>query len=533
MNKLLPTLLLFVSVYLQAQCPGTYQATLDANNVSASFIVPEALFWDTDNSTYTVPKGSDKHPIFSGSIWMGGIDENNSLKVAASTYRQTGNDFFPGPLNEEGQILNGGCSNFNFAWQIVSDEVEAFVNSGFNEAYLTNNIKNWPGRNNPLFNMFNLPQDLDLAPFNDNNGDGIYNPLDGDTPVCKGNQNFWWIFNDKAGPHTETGGEKLGVQISAYAYSIIHSSSLDNTTFWEFDVTNKSGLDIADYYFGFFLDVDLGNYQDDFIGCIPHKNIAYGYNGDDFDEGPTGYGEEIPIVGIEILEGVKNDGIDTKMSGFMFYNGDFSVQGNPETAQHFYNVLQSKWKDGTQMAHPGTDGDGYGEGTPTTFMFPHYPNQPQPSWSECSWNIQPADRRFVASSGPGQLSNGATQSIKTAVYWVPDVPHPCPNISEYFSEASYWGNTVVNYFEYITSTSNIKQNLIQLSPNPASKQVSINSPQQAFNQVNIYTLNGQLVQSHKGFTNQLNIEDLPNGQYLISFTKNETRIATQKLVVLR
>jgi len=535
MKTISPFLLLFLSIFLNAQCWGEFRSgrQLNANNINTTFFVPDALFWNFQDARYEAPKGSNKHSLFCGSIWMGGIDEIGQLKVAANTYSQIGHDYFPGPLNNDGELIENACENFNVAWEITSDEVEAFVESGFEETYLTNNLKNWPGRNNPLFDMFDLPQDLDLAPFNDNNSDGVYNPLDGDTPICKGNQNFWWIFNDIAENHTESGGNKLGVQVAAYSYSIIHTSSLNNTTFWEFDVTNKSGLDISDYYFGFFIDVDLGNFLDDFVGCIPDMNIAYGYNGDDFDDGTAGYGEEIPIVGIEILEGVKNNEDDAKMSHFISYFGGFNVQSEPENPTQYYNYLQAKWKDGTPLVYQGPSGDGYGEGEPTNYMYPDTPTAPQPAWSECSFNHQPSSRRFLASSGPGQLNNGTTQSIKMAVYWVSDVPHPCPDVAEYFEESSYWGNTVVNYFDYITSSPSIAQNLIQLSPNPASKQVSINSPQQAFEQLEIYNANRQLVQSHKGFINQLNIENLANGQYLISFAKNGKRIATQKLVVLR
>ena len=39
--------------------------------------------------------------MFAGALWIGGLDDQDNLKVAAMTYRQDGNDFWPGPLNAD------------------------------------------------------------------------------------------------------------------------------------------------------------------------------------------------------------------------------------------------------------------------------------------------------------------------------------------------------------------------------------------------------------------------------------------------
>ena len=38
-------------------------------------------------------KGGNKHSMFAGALWIGGVDDGGQLKVAAMTYRQSGNDF--------------------------------------------------------------------------------------------------------------------------------------------------------------------------------------------------------------------------------------------------------------------------------------------------------------------------------------------------------------------------------------------------------------------------------------------------------
>jgi len=47
----------------------------------------------------------------------------------------------------------------------------------------------------------------------------------------------------------------------------------------------------------------------------------------------------------------------------------------------------------------------------------------------CSVNAVEGDRRTVQASGPFKLEPGAINELIIGVVWVPDVPHPCPNIT--------------------------------------------------------------------------------------------------------
>jgi hypothetical protein len=69
---------------------------LDVNNVRARLMNGGDMWWDipTGSAAYEVPKGSNKNALFAGSIWIGGKDASGSLKVAAQTYRQSGNDYW-------------------------------------------------------------------------------------------------------------------------------------------------------------------------------------------------------------------------------------------------------------------------------------------------------------------------------------------------------------------------------------------------------------------------------------------------------
>src|SRR5688572_4932623 len=86
-----------------ASCkPAEAAIDLDINNVRARLMTGGDMWWDngTSQARYEVPKGSLKSSLFAGSVWIGGFDPQRQLKVAAQTYRQSGNDYWPGPLDQ-------------------------------------------------------------------------------------------------------------------------------------------------------------------------------------------------------------------------------------------------------------------------------------------------------------------------------------------------------------------------------------------------------------------------------------------------
>ncbi len=140
---------------------------LDVNNVRARMMNGGDMWWDRPNSTaaYEVPKGSKKHSLFAGSIWIGGIDRSSQdLKVAAQTYRQSGNDYWSGPLDQDnGFSVNfQTCSDWDRFWKINSTDINKFrsIYEGVNDLDSIKNliaanvndvpeiVKEWPAKGN-------------------------------------------------------------------------------------------------------------------------------------------------------------------------------------------------------------------------------------------------------------------------------------------------------------------------------------------------------------------------------------------------
>ena len=431
--------------------PATSQTDIDVNNVRATILGGGDMWWNLSDAQYEIPKGSGLNSLFAGSLWIGGVDAGGQLKVAAMTYRQGGNDFWPGPLDvATGTITADECNVWDKHFKIIRSDVEEFVaryipaggsDPTYDQTMIPESILDWPANGNSA-------QDQFLAPFYDQNGNGYYEPLQGDYPDYNitgdndeaelyGDQTLWWVFNDKGNIHTETEADPIGLEIHAQAFGFTADNEINDMTFYNYKIINRSTLPLSDVYFGQWVDPDLGYYLDDYVGCDVSLGLGICYNGDAEDEGAQGYGFNPPAIGVDFFQGPladPNDGLDNDrdgvfdeegeqiiMSKFVYYNNDFTVRGNPENGTHIYNYLRGIWKDNVPMTYGG-DGKGSGPGATTdlcNFMFPGVsdPDFPGQEWSEVTAGNQPADRRFIQSAGPFTLEPGAVNTITTGVVW--------------------------------------------------------------------------------------------------------------------
>ena len=425
--------------------PSTSQTDLDINNVRTTIMAGGDMWWNLTDAKYEIPKGGNKHSMFAGALWIGGVDDGGQLKVAAMTYRQSGNDFWPGPLNTSNATISAEeCNKWDDHFKLERSDVEEYVASFDTDPtyVIPNSILDWPAHGDPA-----QGQDEFLAPFFDVNGNGEYEPYDGDYPDYNisgtndnaklyGDQTLFWIFNDKGNIHTETEAEPLGIEIHAQAFGFESDDELNDMTFYNYKIINRATLPLNDVYFGQWVDPDLGYYLDDYVGCDVGKGLGYCYNGDAEDEGAQGYGFNPPAIGVDFFQGpladigdgidnnrnntIDEPGEDITMSKFVYYNNDATVTGNPGNGTDIYNYLRGIWRDNVPMTYGG-DGHGAGSGTTTdlcNFMFPGNTDTSfTQEWTEVTAGNVPADRRFLQSAGSFTLEAGAVNTITTGVIW--------------------------------------------------------------------------------------------------------------------
>ncbi|NNC95447.1 MAG: hypothetical protein HKN92_07780 [Chitinophagales bacterium] len=439
---------------LVGDCPaGSSQFDLDINNVRTRILNGGDLWWDLSDARYEVPKidppgsANSVHSLFAGAIWISGVDEGGNLKLAAQTYRQGGDDFWPGPIDDNGNVDQETCDVYDKHFQVFGSEItnaiaafQANEEQPLSPADVAENVLLWPGKGNPhLLNEEGLEITRPLAPFFDFDDDGIYDPLNGDYPVigCKdkdadptfADQMIFWVYNDVGNIHTETGGEAIGIQVNALAFAFQTSDEINDMTFYRYNIVNRSENTLTNSYMGQWVDPDLGCFNDDYVGCDTTRSLGIVYNGDANDEDcqSLGYGSEIPILGIDYFESpTDTNGNEIGMSSFIYYNNDFTGQGNPSTAAQFRNYQTGFWRDGNLVE---CGGNAYQQGTgPCDYMFPDDPGNAA-GWSECAIPNPPADRRFIQNSGPFILDAGAENFITVGALWVRQT-NPQPSACE-------------------------------------------------------------------------------------------------------
>jgi hypothetical protein len=435
--------------------PAQSSAELSVNNVRTIIYSGSDMWWDLfggGNAWYLVPKVEDRskgaNSNFAGNVWFGGLDIGNQLKIAAQTYRQSGVDFWTGPLStQDASITSDVCQKYDKIFKLTRSEVDAFVLSS---GPITTNIKEWPGNGDISLNQAQV-----LAPFVDKNGDDVYAPEEGDYPyydvyndglkdvlgVCKarvfGDETLWWVYNDNGSNHVATGGKAIGMEIRAQAFAFKTTDEINNMTFYNYQLVNRSSFALYDTYMTVWTDADLGYYGDDYIGCDVKRGLGYIYNADSYDEtvGSTiGYGNYIPSLGCDFFQGPintanatddDNDGlIDEQgeqmgMTKFLYFNNSFPgvplQTTDPQNATQYYQYMTGFWRDGTPFT---CGGNGYGGSIATSYVYPAdtYTNGAcgAATWSEGG---VPGDRRFMQSSGPFILQPGAVNYITVGLPW--------------------------------------------------------------------------------------------------------------------
>lgn len=441
-----------------ASCrPAEAGIDLDINNIRARLMTGGDMWWDNGLSVprYEAPMGSMKHSLFAGSVWIGGFDPQRQLKVAGQTYRQSGNDYWPGPLDVNAEIDAATCSEWDRFWKVNAEDIARFRELGDYAAAANDPtyeaIFQWPAKGNRNavgrnLNNLEIPDDKNYAPFVDVSGpagvpDGIYNAEYGDYPDIKGDQFIWWVFNDKGNTKGQSQTEGIGIEVHASAFAYSTNDQLNDATFYNYKIHNRGGLTLDSTFISTWTDADLGYYADDFIGCDTTRSLGILYNGksEDGQGEPSSYGNRVPMVGVDFFEGpiryYDSAGVtlgeELGMTAFTYYNNDWTVIGNPRNGVHMYGYMTGTITNGEPFTNdfvgPGIQSKGYGSGPITKFVFPGDPAKPN-EWSECSSNNNPFDRRFIHSSGPFRLDPGVENSVTIGAIWVSDAGG-CPNTS--------------------------------------------------------------------------------------------------------
>jgi hypothetical protein len=493
--------------------PNTF--SFQANDFNLSGISSGSFFNDP---VYFSPglKYLTKSLIYSTSLWFGGKDSQGQIHGAFQTYGQNGYDIFGGPaadIYDENSVFNIWNTQFYITKAEVENHIANWESPGYNVPF---NINQWPTRGSSA-----LGESEFLAPFEDLNGNQLYEPQLGEYPRFPGDYCILSIYNDNR-PHEESYCQVVKAEVLQYLYwfDAENYPTLKNVIFSKHHLRNRSTIFYSDFKTGLFVDGDLGNFSDDYLGSDPSLNLCYYYNGDEEDEGPLGFGSASPALGIVQLHG--------EFSGVI---GDiFSVPQSQSqyTCTQYYQALSRIWIDGNPLTSGGT---GYQSGEPTNFIY-----NDREDWTELSAGIAPGDRRALICSDIDLFGPNEVICLDYAFVFHLDSLKNSNAVDVLKSQvAEVRNNSIV---QSLTSNCDLSlsvrelpdsKGIVKVFPNPSNAMVQFNTEKNTI--ISIYDVQGRLINRFNcdGNCSWNSNETSPGVLIIVAESKDGIR-STQRLV---
>ncbi|MBK7225401.1 MAG: T9SS type A sorting domain-containing protein [Saprospiraceae bacterium] len=398
---------------------------LQSNNVRTNFTNQAIVNFNdrlnAENANWLAPNNPylKTSMIYTSQIILCGENANQKLGCSSYLYNY---DYLPGPYFSLKDAPNTKeIAEFNKVWATNKTDILAhktdFSTDKKIDKKLTS-IYSWPGRGNPHFESYNQFKikvaNYPLAPFHDEDQDGIYDPDQGDypwiDPINKDvppDQLLWTMF------HSDAPNLIAEFGITSYVYYCPENDFLHNTAFHSISVSHKDEAfgNLTKAYLGVFTDNDLGCYADDYIGCLPQKNMSFWYNMDALDGDSIGncinnivsYKKNIPAGSLLFL----NRKLDALTPFFNQGIANFPDLITPnKNSFEYFNVMQGLTRNGKQVINPTTN-------QPSSHWFSGNPNDKN-QWSMRTENLPEIDSRFLSSNSINTLELNKTVRLDFA-----------------------------------------------------------------------------------------------------------------------
>jgi hypothetical protein len=477
------TVLTSLSVW--AQTPFIVHDSINANNITASAQVHGDMWWTSPNSFKGCRYKDQKRRVitFIGALWLSAYDDAGQLHVAAQTYRQSGNDYWPGPLDDAGNTNYATSEQWAHIWKVTRAEVNTYKATGFHTpANIPESILTWPGKGNAFAKGNNgapLTIDRNMAPFYDHDGDGIYEPMKGDYPEFKGEQALWWLINDNGPAHTETNGRPLKVEVQCMAYAYKRNTLIDDVVYYDYKITSRNTEPLHNMRFAIWDHINWGNYLEECIGFDSSHRMGIAYNRFSSLGGiagnPSGSFYEPGVTkGITLIKVPGDiDGNYVQAGSFIFFNDDPSIYGAPKVDTEYNNYLRSKFRYGRHISYdPASPFSN--TGVEKQYSFPDDPSGTG-NWHLCYPGSPITFENYVLSTSDFELPAGSTRGVLMALV-VDSVEGYCPVMSyEGIKRVAdtAWGVYNNPPPELGTASTEKVANPIKLYPNPANETISL------------------------------------------------------------
>lgn len=560
-------LCLLLTTQVLAQAPVS--ETIHVNSVEAKVWSNGALFGFNNEQSFKIPISDDDNSVklkgFRRVVpWIGGYDDFGNLRLAAIAPTGNKSDFASGLVDIEG---------YNQIWKVTKPEIRAHWEDFLDNGIINNPnpaVMEWPGTWNIPQHSFDVGNESpeDVAPYWDQNSNGLYDPLNGDHPIPLINwlpfvhlpdEMYFFAFHDKYDDHEVTHGSFMNMQVfcTIWAYSCPEEPALHNSIFVSIEYWNRGIYPIDSLHFGFLLNFEIGNGNDDFIGCIPgdsfyeSNEILYGYNGDSLDQ--NGFEEATPIIA---LFPMGNDPIDfnffSESTTYFMNVGNSGATpagiGYPISPQEFYRYLTGHWADGTPLRAGGNGYHPQDTSAPVKLMYPGDPTDTI-GWSEPTTGNTPNLRRAIVSFKCPRMNPGDRQRRSFCFNWARQMDAATPlkaaleqiQFNKSFLDALWQWDSPIPIstppclsWDH-TSTADLANSEVIIYPNPLSDVLRVSSNTDVVEGLWIIDISGKIRYSQTNLHSaEISIHPaLPSGMYFLTVLTHSNKRITQKLVIQR
>ena len=532
--KVLFTTLILLSIGTSIFSQGQPFAEINANNIKTRINSTGLLFSNGFDAKFQVPyvDNDSPAPIFAGGLWMGGLDPGGNIHYAE-------NSFFVNSQSNYNPGLTDVTGSFNFdrSWKITAEDINALITDaadGVIDDSISTEILEWPAAGQE--GLENIAAER-LAAFNDVGGDGFYNPEEGDHPVVfvdgvaiiPDELVFTMFYVDN--PFSDL---SMDIHSSIYAFQGANNDAISNSVFLQQKIISREVEDLSDFRFSYFIDPDIGCFNDDYTGCDTIRNAMISYNADDRDG--DDFGCTVGVVTYDDPPAISLTLLNRQMTHFSYYNNPTVGNPAPETTgpaspNQIFSKMVGVWNDDTPLTFGGT---GYDPNS-TDFVAHAFPGDPNNSdeWSMVSEDIPQHDVRTITTHRVGLLRPNdiitfdAVINFTNCPGYLTDITKAKENIDEL--QLLYDGA-----FAGISNTNEIDEDLaikVLLYPNPSSGTIYIESDYR-FDSYNVFDNKGQLIANGTISGNSELVLNVANGMYVLELIDGD-RSTFKKFVMQR
>jgi hypothetical protein len=536
MKKLI-LLFLFSAVLLSINADAQQYKILDANNLS-TYIYNTGIF-DQNPETMGVPglqwpKNSGKYITFSTGLTIAAIVDNK-LRMSSASFK---GEYRPGYINSKG------------------------IATTDNTFHVYKVSKNEGTVDYPDYSNWGLMVPYG-APYHDINDNGIYD-AGIDKPGMPGAAQTIFICLTDGFPESHTPAEGFGggtpplkAQVAAifWAYD---SPNLRDIYFAKWIITNKSTSSWHGTYFSLIKDIDIGDANDDYIGCDTNLSLVYSYNGDNMDGNgvDNSYGANPPSVGATLLESPR--GLTSATHFTDVNSGSFPCETGSTTPLGAYNMMRGYKKDGTPWI-VATSGI---KNQTTKFLYTGNPvtgagwTEQDGSINNCNGSLtgklispnSPGNRRIIISSGADNFTVAPGETNTLVMCKI--IARGTDNVNSVSQLSAISDDVTRSYIVGELGTVGVtpvstgipgSYRLAQNFPNPFNPSTNIRFaiPEKANVKVIVYDALGKEVAvlvntalSPGEYESQFNVRGLSSGVYYYTL-KTENFIETRKMLLLK